>query len=121
MELGLNLKKMWDEFSLKATISKTILITKIYNKLKKERYVECSASFLQKMCDRKTVKFVTYLSTVELKIGKCYNKPKVMLNSTDFQKTKGEKLYEKNFKKANWSNGTRSNDDSAESGNGCGN
>mgnify|MGYP004557492983 CR=1 FL=1 len=46
MELGLNLKKMWDEFSLKATISKTILITKIYNKLKKERYVECSASFL---------------------------------------------------------------------------
>ena len=51
MELGLNLKKMWDEFSLKATISKTILITKIYNKLKKERYVECSAYFLQKMCD----------------------------------------------------------------------
>ena len=80
MELGLNLKKMWDEFSLKATISKTIL--------KKERYVECSASFLQKMCDRKTVKFVTYLSTVELKIGKCYNKTKVMLNSTDFQKNK---------------------------------
>ena len=69
MELGLNLKKMWDEFSLKATI-------KIYNKLKKERYVECSASFLQKMCDRKTVKFVTYLSTVELKIGKCYNNSK---------------------------------------------
>lgn len=91
MELGLNLKKMWDEFSLKATISKTILITKIYNKLKKERYVECSASFykasfLQKMCDRKTVKFVTYLSTVELKIGKCYNKTKVMLNSTNFCK-----------------------------------
>ena len=27
-------------------------------------------------------------------------------------------LGEKNFKKANWSNGTRSNDDSAESGNG---
>ena len=72
MELGLNLKKMWDEFSLKATIIKTILITKIY----KERYVECSASFLQKMCDRKTVKFVTYLSTVELKIGKCYNNSK---------------------------------------------
>ena len=46
MELGLNLKKMWDEFSLKATIIKTILITKIYNKLKKERYIECSASFL---------------------------------------------------------------------------
>ena len=41
-----------------------------------------------------------------------------MLNSADFQKIKGEKLYEKNFKKANWSNGTRSNDDSAESGNG---
>ena len=92
MELGLNLKKMWDEFSLKATISKTILITKIYNKLKKERYVECSASFLQKMCDRKTVKFVTYLTTVELKIGKCYNKTKVMLNSTDFQKNKGRKV-----------------------------
>ena len=30
-------------------------------------------------------------------------------------------LGEKNFKKANWSNGTRSNDDSAEYGNGCGN
>ena len=30
-------------------------------------------------------------------------------------------LGEKNFKKANWSNGTCSNDDSAESGNGCGN
>ena len=116
MELGLNLKKMWDEFSLKATISKTILITKIYNKLKKERYVECSASFLQKMCDRKTVKFVTYLSTVELKIGKCYNKTKVMLNSTDFQKN----IFKK-FETKNYSNGTCSNDDSAESGNGCGN
>lgn len=55
MELGLNLKKMWDEFSLKATISKTILITKIYNKLKKERYVECSASFLQSFFFTKNV------------------------------------------------------------------
>ena len=38
MELGLNLKKMWDEFSLKATISKTILITKIYNKCSDQQW-----------------------------------------------------------------------------------
>ena len=32
------------------------------------------------------------LVAFELKIGKCYNKTKVMLNSTDFQKNKGRKV-----------------------------
>lgn len=36
-------------------------------------------------------------------------------------KNKGRKVIWEKFQKANWSNGTCSNDDSAEYGNGCGN